>query len=168
MISWLLSDRSRKYWSGSELGLRVRSRRQTRYHMRADGGILACSPMLFFIGATNMDMVTRFNSLMKGFIPNDITLEWLVNNCAGVMRNGSSACHYKLKVVGGQWLLGAYGISRFTNWRFYEITEAGQIKYQWHLQEMCIAGDLESVRQMNDHNQSGFERIKAFGIEEPA
>lgn len=113
-----------------------------------------------------MRMIDTFNELMKGFIAENITIEWLLENPEGVLHNGSSKCHYKLKNHNGVVLLGAYGISRFTNWRFHEITEDGDINYEWFCQEMFIAGDPDSERKMQDHNQKGFERIKNFGISE--
>lgn len=103
-----------------------------------------------------MDMVKKFNNVMEGFIPGDITFDWLKDNPEGELRNGSSVCHYKLKKVDGDYLLGAFGVSRFTNWQFYEITETGKIQFEWYLQEMCIANDPESIREMDNNNNEGF------------
>lgn len=111
-----------------------------------------------------MKMIDKFNELMKGFIAESITIEWLLENPEGILRNGSSECRYKLKNYNGVMLLGAYGVSRFTNWRFHEITENGDINYEWFCQEMHIAGDPDSKREMRNHNQQGFERIESFGI----
>nr|WP_136252533.1 hypothetical protein [Ningiella ruwaisensis] len=113
-----------------------------------------------------MDMVTTFNKLMRGFVPDDISSDWLIKNPEGTLRNGSSYCSYKLKKINGKQLLGAYGESRFTNSRFYEIAETGEIEYEWFLQEMCIANDPESEEEMVKHNKDGFDRIEAFGISE--
>jgi hypothetical protein len=113
-----------------------------------------------------MDMVTKFNTLMRGFIPNEITLNWLANNPEGTLNNGSSYCTYKLKDTCGVNVLGAYGVSRFTNWRFHEITETGDINYEWYLQEMCVANDPKSEEKMAKHNKEGFDRIREFGINE--
>jgi hypothetical protein len=113
-----------------------------------------------------MDMVTRFNTLMRGFIPHDITHSWLIDNPEGTLRNGSSYCSYKIKELNGIKLLAAYGVSRFTNWRFYTITEGGDIHYEWFLQEMCIGNDSDSQEEMTRHNKEGFDRINEFGINE--
>ncbi|MDP5033205.1 hypothetical protein, partial [Paraglaciecola sp.] len=112
-----------------------------------------------------MDMVTKFNQLMEGFIANDITLEWLHKNPQGSISNGSSICHYKLKKMDGIFVLGAYGVSRFTNWRYHEILESGDVTYEWYCQEMYFPKNRDSELEMLAHNQAGFDHIKAFGIE---
>lgn len=112
----------------------------------------------------HMKMIEKFNELMKGFISENITIEWLRENPEGTLRNGSSECRYKLKNSKGGMLLGAYGVSRFTNWRYHEITEDGNINYEWFCQEGCIAGDPNSENNMRNHNQEGFDRIESFGI----
>ena len=110
-------------------------------------------------------MIGKFNKLMQGFIAEDITLEWLTENPQGVLRNHSSSCYYKLKLIDGRKILGAYGVSRFTNYRYHEITEDGAINYEWFCQEMCMASDPESEAEMQYYNKSGFERIERFGIQ---
>ncbi len=112
----------------------------------------------------NMNMISTFNRLMKGFIGTKIDIDWLLDNPEGTLRNASSMCHYKLKNVDGRMILGAYGVSKFTNWCFYEITESGDINYAWNLQEMYVVGDSESEKEMEEHNQKGFDRIAEFGI----
>ncbi|NMH58694.1 hypothetical protein [Alteromonas ponticola] len=61
-------------------------------------------------------------------------------------------------------ILGAYGVSRFTNWRFHEITETGQIRFEWFMEEMYTVGEAESDNEVIKHNKAGFDRIKKFGI----
>ena len=109
-------------------------------------------------------MIDKFNQLMHGFIEEDVTLEWLLENPEGILRNGSSSCRYKLKEIEGEKVLGAYGISRFTNWRFHEIAASGEINYEWFLQEGYNLNDPDSKLGMEQNNREGMERIKAFGI----
>lgn len=115
-----------------------------------------------------MDMIEKFNELMRGFISEEVSLDWLINNPEGVLQNGSSTCHYKLKEKDGVKVLGAYGVSRFTNWRYHEITEDGKINYEWFCQEMCFPDNPGSEQEMQKHNQSGFDRIESFGIQTKA
>lgn len=111
-----------------------------------------------------MDMIEKFNELMKGFIEENITMEYLLNNPEGILENGSSNCRYKLKQSGNRKILGAYAVSRFTNWRFYEISESGDIIYEWYQQEGYNPNDPSSLEDMNRRNQMGQDRIEAFGI----
>ncbi len=111
-----------------------------------------------------MNMIEKFNELMEGFIEESITMEYLLNNPEGILVNGSSSCRYKLKEFGSSKVLGAYGVSRFANWRFYEISESGEILYEWYLQEGYNPNDTRSLEDMNRKNQLGHDRIEAFGI----
>ncbi len=115
-------------------------------------------------------MIDAFNQRMQGFIPEPITLDFLTANPEGRLHNGSSYCFYKLKKVTDNakqyYILGAYGISRFTNWRFHEIAEDGSIAYEWFCQEGCEADNAEAADKMQRHNANGFSRIKAFGIDD--
>jgi hypothetical protein len=111
-----------------------------------------------------MDMIEKFNELMKGFIEENTTLKYILDNPEGILRNGSSSCRFKLKQDGDSKVLGAYGVSRFTNWRFYEISESGDVIYEWYQQEGYNPNDPKSLEDINNRNKQGFDRIKAFGI----
>ncbi len=111
-----------------------------------------------------MDMIEKFNGLMKGFIEENVTLEYILNNPEGTLQNCSSYCKYKLKQDGNRKVLGAYGVSRFTNWRFYEISESGDVIYEWFQQEFYNSKDPQSFEEMNKRNKQGFDHLEAFGI----
>jgi len=109
-------------------------------------------------------MIEVFNKLMQGFITEPISFDYLEYNPEGTLRSGSSCCHYKLKGTGENQVLGAYGVSRFTNPVFYEIGLNGDIQYEWFCQESYVPGNEDSKQKMIDHHSKGMKKISKFGI----
>ncbi len=111
-----------------------------------------------------MAIANKFNELMSGFISEPVDFLWLKANPEGLLRNGSSCCHYLLKKIDGQFVLGAYGVSRFTNARYFEITESGEVIYKWYCLECYFPDDPNSEAEMIANNKSGYDRMRLFGI----
>ena len=109
-------------------------------------------------------MVKMFNELMEGFKDEVFTVTSLLSKPEGELRSRYGNCRYKLIHREGNYVLGAYGFSRFTNSTFYEIGENGEIIYEWLCQEFHIANNKESEEAMYKHNRLGNERMREFGL----
>jgi hypothetical protein len=109
-------------------------------------------------------MFAVFKRLMQGFIPEDTKISDLKINQPAILNNVSSGCYYLCKKVNDEWVLGFHGVSKFTNYRYYEVNLRGELLYEWYCHETYIVGDAESERRANENNEQGFARMEAFGI----
>jgi hypothetical protein len=109
-------------------------------------------------------MVNALNMYLREFIGNPLTTHKLEAYPKGDISNHRDICRYSIFERDGKKYLAGYAASRFTNARYVEIDENGEIVYKWSDIEYEIVGDDEFNSMASENNLTGRARIRASGI----
>lgn len=111
-------------------------------------------------------MLATFNQFFREFAE-PLTEHKLEQAPKGDTGNRRDICRYALFSRDEKVFLAGYAMSRFTNSRYLEIDEKGEVVYQWADIDFIIIDDSEFNSSADKNNLEGMARIRAAGINMP-
>jgi len=100
-------------------------------------------------------MANALNSYLLELIGNRLATHKLEACPKGDISNHRDICRYSLFERGVKKYLAGYAASRFTNARYVEMDESGEIVYEWPGIEYEIVGDDEFNSMASENNLTG-------------